>query len=166
MSTNDLADGQATDVLDGHGISVAKLRSELNGERPDDEEAVSDLVDEVVTRLFDGEPFEFREDLVKTSIESLLLTVVAVRPNGSNGKDIIEHFANDFDNSLSPGTVYPILHSLHDEGTLEMQELVRTKEYSLSDAEGVRERLAEAAEQHLAMGFVFERALAELDAAE
>jgi DNA-binding PadR family transcriptional regulator len=71
-----------------------------------------------------------------------------------------------FGTRLSPGTVYPTLHELDEEGVLEMRELVRTKEYFINDEAAVEERLEAAMKQHLTLGFVFQRALEELEQQE
>ena len=60
-----------------------------------------------------------------------------------------------FGADLSPGVVYPRLHELEEEGLLEVQELVRTKEYRIADGERVRERIEGAMRQHLALAAVF-----------
>jgi DNA-binding PadR family transcriptional regulator len=60
---------------------------------------------------------------------------------------------------LSPGTVYPRLHELCDEDVLEQRELVKTKEYTLDDAEAAESSVAAAARQHLALGMVLRAAL-------
>jgi DNA-binding PadR family transcriptional regulator len=67
-----------------------------------------------------------------------------------------------FDTRLSPGTLYPQLHELEDEGLLTVQELVRTKEYRVDDEEALAERVTAAAEQHLALGLFFHAALEDL----
>ncbi|PSQ34869.1 hypothetical protein BRD05_06305 [Halobacteriales archaeon QS_9_70_65] len=61
--------------------------------------------------------------------------------------------------------MYPVLHELAGEGPLSIHELVRTKEYSVEDADVAREQLA-AMGDHLASGLVFRRALEEFDDAE
>ncbi len=152
--------GEASDSESS--ITVEELRSELLDDGVDEDDAVvEEMVRTVKRRLFGDQPFEFEEAQVKTSLPELLIALIAVRSGGSNGKQLIQNLSSEFDTSLSPGTVYPALHELNDEGVVEKRELVRTKEYSLADYEVAGEMIATAAQQHLALGMVFKVALDE-----
>jgi DNA-binding PadR family transcriptional regulator len=74
----------------------------------------------------------------------------------------MEDLERVFGAELSPGTVYPRLHELEEEGALQVQELVRTKEYRIDDFELCREEVEAAMRQHLALGFFFKAALDDL----
>ncbi|MEF8808955.1 helix-turn-helix transcriptional regulator [Natronomonas sp.] len=148
------------------GASVEQLYRELTEEGSVEltEEASGSaaVVDGVTGQLFPEESFQFEEDLVKHSLEELLLVLVALRDAETHGKGLMDDLSTLFDARLSPGTVYPRLHDLEDEEVLEMHELVRTKEYRINDAETAREQIETAMQQHLALGFVFYSALQDL----
>ncbi len=150
---------------EGSSITVSQLRAELNGagKSEDPGTAVSGLVEEVETSLFGADAFSFEETHVKSSLDELLLSLVALRSADTHGKQLLDDLAQEFDTILSPGTVYPRLHDLCDEAVLEQRELVKTKEYTLDDAEAARGTVAEAARQHLALGMVLRAALEEGD---
>ncbi|MEF8778430.1 MAG: helix-turn-helix transcriptional regulator, partial [Natronomonas sp.] len=118
-------------------ITVSQLRAELNGTGQADEPgtAISEVVSEVESSLFGNDSFSFEETHVKSSLDELLLSLVALRNADTHGKQLLDDLAQEFDTILSPGTVYPRLHELCDEGVLEQRELVKTKEYTLDDAE-------------------------------
>jgi DNA-binding transcriptional ArsR family regulator len=70
-----------------------------------------------------------------------LILAILLRRGEANGMEIIRTFARRFGVQFSPGTVYPHLHSLEEEGLLACRECVQTKEYSIDDAEATRERI-------------------------
>ncbi|TKR27793.1 helix-turn-helix transcriptional regulator [Natronomonas salsuginis] len=144
-----------------HSITVSQLRAELNGTGQTDEPgtAASEIVSEVESSLFGSESFSFDETHVKSSLDELLLSLVALRTADTHGKQLLDDLAQEFDTILSPGTVYPRLHDLCDADVLEQRELVKTKEYTLHDAETARSNVAAAARQHLALGMVLRAAL-------
>jgi len=106
------------------------------------------------------------DGLVKQSLSPLLLLLVGLRTDDAHGKGIMEDLTRFFGADLSPGTVYPALHDLDEDGLLEMHELIQTKEYRIDDHEAVRETLEDAMQQHLALGFVFQQALDEIGSAD
>ena len=154
---------------ESNGASIEQLYRELTVVNPQtctdgaskhrSKEIVVDAMDE----LFPGASFEFDEELIKNSLDELLLMLVALREGETHGKGLMEDLSTLFDAQLSPGTVYPRLHELEDESVLEMHELVRTKEYRIDDVGAARSRIEAAMCQHLALGFVFYSALGELD---
>ena len=89
-----------------------------------------------------------------------------LRSSETHGKGVMDDIEEFFGVDLSPGTVYPVLHDLEEEGLLSMHELVQTKEYSVEDAEATAEMLRRTMGQHLALGLVFRRALEELGAGD
>jgi hypothetical protein len=113
----------------------------------------------VVDGLFDGERFDFDESMTKENLDEILLLLIAARESDRHGKALIGDLTAVFDAHLSPGTVYPQLHQLEDEGLLQMHEKVRTKEYHVGDDEGVRARLERSMHQHLALGYAIYLAL-------
>jgi hypothetical protein len=146
---------------DSESISVESLRKELQGlgDSADGGTAVSETVSEVETSLFGSEQFAYEETHIKSSLEELLVSLVALRETDTHGKQLLDDLGEQFDTMLSPGTVYPKLHGLCEEGPLNQRELVKTKEYVIDDADNARSAVAAAARQHLALGLVFRAAL-------
>lgn len=147
------------------GVSVEQLYRELTDAdtvASDSASRSGEVVDAVTDQLFPGRSFTFDEQLVKNSLDELLLVLVALRDGDTHGKGLMEDLSQVFGARLSPGTVYPRLHELEDRDLLEMHELVRTKEYRLEDDGDARSRIETAMQQHLALGFVFYSALDEL----
>ena len=150
------------------GVSVEQLYQELTkaeSATPDESEPGSqsaEIVDAVTDQLFPNRTFQFDEDLVKHSLNELLLVLVFLREGETHGKGLMEDLSTLFDAQLSPGTVYPRLHDLEEDDILEMHELVRTKEYRINDHEEMHARIEAAMTQHLALGFIFYSALDEL----
>jgi hypothetical protein len=150
---------------DLQGTSVEQLCRELEGVEspsgPDTHGVVRSetIVAEVTAGLSTDDGFDFREELVKESLDELLIVLVAISDGSTHGKGLMGDLADVFGVRLSPGTVYPKLHDLEEEGILEMHELVRTKEYRLADSEAARDRVETALKQHFALGTVFNRTL-------
>jgi len=157
-------------VVDGEqsgGVSVDRLYREIAGEASDDAETEpgrqsEEVLDSVLDSLFPDEEFVFDEETVKSDLDELLITLVALRESETHGKGLMEDLSQLFDARLSPGTVYPRLHDLEEDEILEMQELVRTKEYRIGDLDASRERVEDSMRQHLALGFFLYSALNEL----
>lgn len=145
-------------------VTVSQLQAELRGGATDESAtAIADIVADVEATLFEGESFTFDEEHVKSSLDELLVSLVAVRSSDTHGKQLLDDLAEEFDTILSPGTVYPRLHDLCDADVLEQRELVKTKEYTLADVETARENVVDAARQHLALGLVLHAALQQGD---
>lgn len=140
--------------------TVERLKREVTGDAPDLSAGPERWLSEVDDSLMPAE-FEFDEELVKHDLEALLVPLVA-DSDGANGKQLMETLADTFDTTVSPGTAYPLLHDLEEEGVFEMRELVRTKEYVIGDEEPAREHIEAAMRQHLALGFFLYSALEEL----
>lgn len=153
---------EASDASENsQSVTVSQLQAELKGGSTDEAagSAIADVVSDVEDALFDGEAFSFEEEHVKSSLDELLVSLVAVRSSDTHGKQLLDDLAEEFDTVLSPGTVYPRLHGLCDADVLEQRELVKTKEYTLADVEGARDSVVDAARQHLALGMVLHAAL-------
>ena len=146
------------------GASVERLYRELDAAetRADDEtDLPAELVGDVADELSEGRRLDFEEALVKESLDEVLLVLVALGEEGTHGKGLMSDLETFFGANLSPGTVYPRLHELEEEGLLEVHELVRTKEYRIADAEAAQDRIHQAFKQHFALGTIFDRALEE-----
>jgi len=97
--------------------------------------------------------------LVTESLDEILLAMIASSSTETHGTGLMEELERQFDVQLSPGTVYPRLHELEDDGTLAVHELVQTKQYSVSDRSAAKSRIERAVQQHLAMGMFLQTAL-------
>lgn len=151
---------------DDSGVSVGRLYREIVGgvdETDGDtvEQRSEAILASVTETLFDDE-FAFDEETVKANLDEILLMLVALRENQTHGKGLMEDLEHVFGVELSPGTVYPRLHELEEKGVLQVQELVRTKEYRIDDVEKCRAYVEDSMRQHLALGFFFKVALDEL----
>lgn len=84
-----------------------------------------------------------------------LIIGILFRSGETNGMEIIRTFADIFGVQFSPGTVYPHLHSLEEEGVLACRESVQTKEYYVDDDAAGREYISSIMEQMVCMsGFL------------
>ncbi|QLD87615.1 helix-turn-helix transcriptional regulator [Natronomonas salina] len=149
------------------GTSIEQLYQELTevessgSASSDPSHRSAEIVETVTEQLFPDWTSRFDEDLVKYSLDELLLVLILLRDGETHGKGLMADLSDLFDARLSPGTVYPRLHDLEEDDVLEMHELVRTKEYRIEDHDEVRARLETAMTQHLALGFIFSEALEE-----
>ena len=155
----------------GSDEKLRSLMGELNGvgesdSRTEPTERTEAVVEETADALFDGRRLSVGEGLVKQSLPELLAALVELRSSETHGKGVMDDLEEFFGVDLSPGTVYPVLHDLEEEGLLSMHELVQTKEYSVEDAEATAEMLRRTMGQHLALGLVFRRALEEFGAGD
>jgi hypothetical protein len=141
------------------GVTVEMLYRELSGENSSVEEPESPehLLEAVSDALFPDSTVELDESIVKGNLEAVLLALVATQDRNTHGKGLMETLSTSFGADFSPGTVYPCLHDLEDDGCLETRELVRTKEYAIHDDELTREHVETAARQHLALGAFLKR---------
>lgn len=119
-----------------------------------------DTLLEQVTRALSTDEVQFDEALIKENLDEILLLLIALRGE-THGKELLSDLTRLFDAQLSPGTVYPALHALNEDGVLAMHTKIRTKEYSIADEASVRETLEETMVQHLAFGLLLSRFLSE-----
>ena len=148
----------------GSEEALRNLVEELDGvedadSRTDPTERTEAVVEETADAIFDGGRLAVDEGLVKQSLPELLTALVELRTSETHGKRVMDDLEEFFGVDLSPGTVYPVLHDLEEEGLLSMHELVQTKEYSVEDPKATAEMLRRTMGQHLALGLVFQRAL-------
>jgi hypothetical protein len=123
----------------------------------EDPASPAQLLDSVSDALFPESRVELDESVVKGNLEAVLLALVATQDRNTHGKGLMETLSTSFGADFSPGTVYPCLHDLEEEGCLETRELVRTKEYAVHDDDLSREHIQAAAQQHLALGAFLKR---------
>lgn len=70
---------------------------------------------------------EVVERFVKNDLDTIVLALILERP--MCGTDIIKTIHKNFNVLLSPGTIYPLLHSLEKKGLLKCEYEVKTKTY-------------------------------------
>ncbi|MFU1779849.1 PadR family transcriptional regulator [Haloarcula japonica] len=126
---------------------------------PPSRDAITEsLLAPVIDDVVDGET-EVDDGLVTQSLEEILLAMIAVADGGTHGTGLMEELESQFGAELSPGTVYPRLHELEAAGTLQMHELVQTKQYGIADSAAAKEQIATSAYQHLALGLFLHASL-------
>lgn len=118
----------------------------------DVERELEELLESVTDALPVGE-VAFDDALVKESLDELLLMLIALHEE-THGDELLTDLECIFGAHLSPGTVYPRLHELEDRDVLSMHAKVRTKEYSIDDADYVRDTVEGTMIQHLAFGML------------
>lgn len=130
-----------------------------------DETAVQRTVDEIGQNLFGVPPeqLELEDKYVKDSLQELLLALILISEEDTHGKGLMQKLSNSLNTSVSPGTMYPELHRLHEEGVLEQHELVQTKVYDINDSQTAREQLIGSAQAHFIIGQILHSALGQLD---
>lgn len=152
----------STDVSEkDYTVTMESLHAQINNTENDESGAVLNaLVGDIKNGMADDDGgIEFSEGTVKSSLEEILLSLIALRSSDTHGKQLLDDLGTEFNTMLSPGTVYPKLHALCDEGTLEQHELIKTKEYRIDDEDDARAGLAAAAREHLALGMLFQATL-------
>jgi DNA-binding PadR family transcriptional regulator len=82
--------------------------------------------------------------LVKAYLDEVLVVLISAR-GGACGQDLIQDLYR-LGCGLSPGTIYPHLHDLADEGVLDMHEQRRTKQFEVADHDEVTELVRDAFE--------------------
>jgi DNA-binding transcriptional ArsR family regulator len=100
------------------------------------------------------------DEIVTEHIDAILLLLIAVR-DGACGKELLQDIRRLFGTDLSPGTVYPHLSELADDGILEMQKLSKRKKYLLSNPDKALHRVEHAADQLLVFSLVLKAAVAD-----
>jgi hypothetical protein len=126
---------------------------------PPSRDAITESVLEpVIDDVVDGD-IAVDDGLVTQSLEEILLAMIAIADGGTHGTGLMEGLEDQFGAELSPGTVYPRLHDLEANGTLQMHELIQTKQYGIADSAAAKEQIAESASQHLALGLFLHASL-------
>ena len=131
----------------------------------DETSGLARVVEDSAERLFETEPgrLDIDEEKTKSSLAELLVASVAASDTRPHGKLLIDDLSNTLDTSVSPGTLYPELHGLSDDGILTQHELVHTKVYGIDDRAAARERLLRGARTHLLLAQVLYSAVDSLE---
>ncbi len=93
-----------------------------------------------------GENTQLDRSFASEHLDELILAIL-LSHGEANGMEIIRECTRRFGVQFSPGTVYPHLHSLEEEGVLARRECVQTKEYRVDDPEAARARLTSVLSQ-------------------
>lgn len=91
--------------------------------------------------------------LMKAYLDEVLLILI-MSHDGACGQDLIQDLYR-LGSGLSPGTIYPHLHELAEDGLLEMHEQRRTKQFEVTDRETVRDLVQDAFEDLAVLSSVF-----------
>jgi DNA-binding transcriptional ArsR family regulator len=130
-------------------FTISKGMSPVSGKTDFEHAAHSDdsphyvetpLTDDAVTTMEGWLDEEYlhtiSEKNVIAELDDILLLLIAVR-DGACGKELLQDLRRVFGANLSPGTVYPHLTGLEDEGMLAFTELKTRKVYRIADTEAV-----------------------------
>ncbi|MFP8889709.1 helix-turn-helix transcriptional regulator [Natrialbaceae archaeon A-CW2] len=118
-----------------------------------DVERELDELMEQVNGALPTDDVQFDEAIIKENLDEILLMLISLHGE-THGKELLSDLTHLFGAQLSPGTVYPSLHSLEDEDVLSMHAKVRTKEYAIDDEDFVRATVEQTMVQHLAFGLL------------
>jgi hypothetical protein len=100
------------------------------------------------------------DDHVLAELDEILLLLIAVRGEAI-GKELSDDLNRMFGTAFSPGTVYPRLSELADEGVLEISNLPKRKVYSISDEEAIGDELRSEIDRLLVFSATLRSLLAE-----
>ena len=153
-------------VIDFDGTSSAhedQPHDDGTAQRYTDTPLTDDAVATRDGRLDNDQLHTISDEIITEHIDAILLLLIAVR-DGACGKDLLQDIRRLFGTDLSPGTVYPHLSSLADDGILEMQKLSKRKVYRLSDPDAALTRVDHAADQLLLFSVVLKRVLTDCSA--
>ncbi len=96
---------------------------------------------------------EIDDAIIKAKLDEILMLLVGVR-DGACGKDLMQDLRHLFGTDPSPGTVYPHLNELAEEGVFEVRELRWRKVYELADAETTFEEVETTIDRMLVFAIV------------
>jgi DNA-binding PadR family transcriptional regulator len=98
--------------------------------------------------LFDGSMLsgDSIEKMVKDNLESIILAII-FQKNTMCGTDIIRNIHLKFNVLLSPGTIYPLLHSLKQKGLLTVKKL--GKEMIYTPVEDAKPKIKSIVNEHI-----------------
>jgi DNA-binding PadR family transcriptional regulator len=112
------------------------------------------------TVLDEKHVLDIDNEITLAQLDELLVLLIAVR-NGGCGKVLRKDMRRLFGSDLSPGTVYPHLNDLAEEGVLEVKELPKRKIFRISDEETAFRAVESAMNQLLTVSFVLKSLMAD-----
>lgn len=148
-TTNDPSDERLT-----HLVEAVNRRSET----PDRDAISESLLSPAITDEVGGD-LAVDDGHVIQSLDEILLALIALADDETHGTGLMKQLSHLFDVELSPGTLYPRLHELDANGTLQRHELVQTKQYSIDETDAAVSAIEQAASQHLALGLFLHASL-------
>jgi DNA-binding PadR family transcriptional regulator len=102
--------------------------------------------------VLSGDPFDKSklsdssiEKMVKDNLETIILALIQKKP--MCGTDIIRTLHLEFNVLLSPGTIYPLLHSLTEKGLLTSEKYGKAKTYI--PAEQAKSKIKSLVDEHV-----------------
>lgn len=133
---------------DGESLLASELEPEHTSHKGDDSPSSqyreTPLTDDAVTTmenwLGDNYLQSISNENIIAQLDEILLLLIAVRGRAC-GKELRQDLRRLFGADLSPGTVYPHLTDLADEGLLAMTELKMRKVYQITDCETTFNRI-------------------------
>lgn len=175
---NDRLDKLTDDIDVDTAISVSDLQAVVNpdsesshADQPHEEKSVqhyteTKVTDDAVATLNEwidnDQTHAVSDEIVTEHVDEILLVLIAVR-DGACGKELLQDIRQLFGTDLSPGTVYPHLIDLADDGVLEMQKLSKRKLYHLSDPDAMSAQVDHAVDQFLLFSLFLKGALTECE---
>jgi len=143
---------------DGASAHEDQPHDEGGAQRYTDTPLTDDAVATIDGWLDNDQLHTISDEIITEHIDAILLLLIAVR-DGACGKELLQDIRRLFGTDLSPGTVYPHLRNLADDGILEMQKLSKRKVYRLPDPDAAFTRVDHVADQLLLFSFVLKAAL-------
>lgn len=145
--------------------NIAEELREVLGRDDVDPKAEADRVDTVLADALGATAAdELPKPVVRTSLPAVVLALLEIRDGERHGKALLEDFERAFGHQFSPGTVYPVLHDLDDDGVLTLFERdTAEKNYEFEDSEAAYTRIEQRAEQHAALARFLHASLEQLD---
>lgn len=110
--------------------------------------------------LDDSSLQSIKNNLIVTQLDEILLLLITIRGEAV-GKELRQDLNRMFGADLSPGTVYPHLSDLADEGLLNATELAKRKVYSTAEAEEVRDDVSTEIDELLTFSIMLKLMLLE-----
>lgn len=140
-SENDLSSTSKETMLFDLGVSSP---TEADKTVPSPEYTETRLSEDAVRSMsgwLDNEYLQSIEnEQIIPQLDEILLLLIVIRGK-SSGKELRQDLNRLFGADLSPGTVYPHLSDLANDGMLNTTKLARRKVYSISDTEAVLDRV-------------------------
>lgn len=119
-----------------------------------------DVIEQFSGWIGDSALQDIDENHVLAELDEILLLLIAVRGEAI-GTELGDDLNRVFGTTLSPGTIYPRLADLTDQGLLTVTELPRRKVYEIADEEAVYDRLEAEIDRLLAFSVTLRSLLLE-----
>jgi DNA-binding PadR family transcriptional regulator len=141
---------EESDPDDDRRIAVQRPTASLRATEESIDRELDELV-ETVEAMLPVEDLYVEESIIKEELPEMLLVLISIHGE-AHGKELISDLARLSGEQLSPGTVYPVLHDLEEEGLLSLHKKVRTKEYSIADEQAAQAAIERSMLRHMGFG--------------